>query len=67
MMEIGIPGIGLLQKNEPFRGTLPAGAGTLMGNSIFSIFQQDELSVALALRSSCGVAKKYLAIRTGAF
>lgn len=56
MMEIGVPGIGPHQKNEPFRGRLRAGGGTLMGNSIFSTFRRDELSVALSLTSSCGAA-----------
>lgn len=56
MMEIGVPGIGPHEKNEPFSGTPRAGGGTLMGNSIFSTFQRDGLSVALVLTSSCGGA-----------
>lgn len=55
-MEIGVPGIGPHEKNDPFKGTLRAGGGTLMAKSIFSTFQRDGLSVSPVLTSSC----KYL-------
>lgn len=58
-MEIGVAGIGPHEKNEPFRGTLRAGGGTLMGNNVFSTFQRDGPSVALVLSSCSGGANIY--------
>lgn len=64
-MEIGVPGIGLHGKNEPFRGT-PRAGGTLMGIFLNVTPRRARATAGCAAKIfTVSVAEGCLAIKTG--